>query len=353
MPTLDQLSALAEAVPEINNRAAKQAQARNSVQAQQQASTASGDSIRSSVGLGGDERARGTVAGESSLRLAQGMAPGAVAGQAQPVLQAGAETQQTEGQIAGTALQATGAAGQADLAAQSQAQQSELAAQDQAQRLAASRSDIVMRKKVTASEQASAARLQSMGIETDAKLQIATIRQRDQLNRLGGDVKDQLVDARMRFERDDMGRKFTDERQLADWVTANAKTDQQAQDSLREMQQTQQRKVQILEAAQKAVMVSMQQGFTANQSQLDNDQRYKLATLASNLRAKIARETADIRNKYGIYSAAGGLIGGVAGAFVGGPAGAVVGSSVGSAVGGMVANNASSSEIKDAEAEGN
>lgn len=225
MPTMDALTALADEVPVLNKKAAAAAQARQAVAVQSQVGQTTG------------------TPGLSTTRMAQAAAPQAVAQQAQAAITADQQTQQQLGQIGATALQAKSATDEAGLAAQDQAQRERLAKQEQANKLQQSRADIGMRKKVTGAEQEAAARMQKLGIEVDNKLQLATIRQRDQLSRLGGDVKDQILDSRLQFERDEMGRKFTNERQLADYTLANAKTDIEFKDKMREMQQSDRKSV--------------------------------------------------------------------------------------------------------------
>ena len=333
MPTLQELDALADQVPIINQKAARQAQAGASYNLQQQ--------------VGGAAPTPGT----NVNKVAQSVAPQAVQAQAAPVLAAAQQTQQQLGQVAqvGLAQQATTA--QTSLANQERSQREELVSRENTQKLEQARADITSRKRVTGAEQASAKRLQALGIEVDNKVQLATLRQREQLSRLGGDVRDKILDSRLRFDRDEMGRKFTNERQLADYVLANAKTEQDFRDKLREMQQVHQRKIQMLEISERKIREAVQRGFISEQQQLDNEQRAKLSQLAAKMREKIQKEKADARNKNsmitGAFTIGGAIVGGVLGAGAGGVGaapGAMIGASAGAAAGGLVSGALASNE---------
>ena len=324
MPTLDTLNALANAVPAMNERAAKKAQAQKTTQLQTQ--------------LGAAPAA--TPAGVSGTRMAQAAAPQAVEQQAAPAVAATAATTNQLGQIAQTGLAVQQTNDQANLAAQQQQQQRDLAAKESALKLKTQRDDLAMRKRVTGNEQASANRLSKLGIEMDNKLQLATIRQREQLTRLGGDVKDKILDSRLRFERDDMGRKFTNDRQLADYNLSNAKTEVEFKDKMREMQQVRERKIQILEVAERKMREAVERGFLSNQQRLDGESRMKIIKAAADIREKIREETARANNIQQGFMAAGGIIG----AFFG-PVGFAAGTAVGSGIGSVAADADSAGSV--------
>lgn len=325
MPTLEQLDALANAVPQLNKKAASQASAVKTQQQRQQVGQAQ------------------LPPGVSTVRAAQAAAPQAVAGQAQVAVAAQQQTQQQLGQIAQAGLQTVQANDANALATQERTQREQLARQDMAQKLELSRSDLGMRKKVTGAEQAAAQRLQKFGIEMDNRLQLATIRQREQLNRLGGDAKDKILDSRLRFERDEMGRRFSNERQLADYAMANAKTEQEFASKMREMQQAHNRKIQMMEVAEKKLRQAMMQGFTSQQQLLDNQSRARIAKMAADMKEKIRKEKAKATGNammiQGAFTVAGAVVGGMYTGGTGTAAGAMVGASAGSAVGSMVAGH--------------
>jgi hypothetical protein len=317
MATLDQLNALAAAVPVMNQKAARQASAAKTVGLQQQIGTAQ------------------APPGQTSVRTAQAAAPQATLQQAEIAANTVQQNTQQLTDVAQTGLAAQGAEAEAGLQRQQNAQQLALTSQENQQKIAMSRQDIAMRKRVTGSEQASAQRLQKVGIEVDNKLQIATLRQREQLDRLGGDVKDKIINSRLQFDRDEIGRKFTNDRQLADYALANAKTELEFKEKMREVQQTQERKIQLMEIAEKKMLGALENNWIASERQLDNENRAKIAKMAADMREAIEREKAGSAGRMAMWQAGGTIAGAVAGSFFG-PAGTYAGAAAGAAVGGAV-----------------
>jgi hypothetical protein len=315
--TIDQLNALASAVPEMNKKAKKTAQANQLVQTQAQVGAAQ------------------PAPGMSTTRLAQAAAPQVQQAQAQIVATAAQQNQQQLGQVAQMGLAQQAADGQEALAAQQRAVQEQLAAKERAQKLEMSRADLAMRKKVTGAEQAAATRLQGLGIEQDNKLQIATIRQREQLERLGGDVQDRIVNDRLRFERDETGLKFSNERQLADYNILNSQTQDIFDDKMREMAQTRSRKIQLLEAAAKRMEQSVRNAWSSGEQLFDNQSKQRIAQMVIDMKETIRREQAAAANTMARWQAGGAIVGGIIG-IVGGPAGIAAGAAVGGAVGSTI-----------------
>lgn len=324
MATLDALNKLADAVPQMNARANKNAQAATVVNMQQQIGAAQ-------------------TGGANVNTVAQQAAPQLIQQQAQLNQQTTQQNQQALGQIADAGLQAQKMADQSSLASQEIANREELAGRANEAQITSTKAELAMRKRVTASEQQATARLQELGIEQDNKLQMATIRQREQLQRLGGDVKDQILDSRLRFETDDMGRKFSNERQLADWTIVNAKNEIEFNDKLREMQQVSDRNIQLLEMAEQRIRQALTNEFTQEQQTLDNEAKVKLAQMAAEMREKLQREQAKAKNRAAAWQSGGMIVGAVAGGVigtvfpvVGTAAGASLGATIGGAAGSMI-----------------
>lgn len=316
MASLDALNKLADAVPAMTQRAAKAAQANNAISMQQQLGSAP------------------MQPGINANRIAQQAAPQAVQQQTQTALAAGEQQQQQLQQVGQMGLAAQKAQDQAGLASQQAANQNELATRGAESRLTSSRAELAMRKRTTLAEQEAASRLQSMGITMDNKLQMATIRQREQLTRLGADVKDEILDSRLRFENDEMGRKFSNERQLADWTITNSKNEIELQDRMREMQQTAEREIQLLEVAEQRIRQTLVNDFSQQQQTLDNEAKVKLAQMAADMREKIRKKQAKAANNAAMWQAGGTIVGAGVGAMAGNPtAGAAVGGGIGTVAG--------------------
>lgn len=320
MPTLQQLDALANQVPVLNKKAAAQGQAQRGTQLQAQIGSAQ------------------TPAGQSATRSAQAAAPGVIATEGAAAAKTIEANTAGLSDVAGVALGVQGANADASLARQQSGANAALTATDNANRANAQRNELAMRKRVTGKEQASQQRLQKVGIEVDNKLQVASIRQRKQLESLGGDVKTKILDSRLQFERDDMGRKFTNDRQLADYVTANVKSDIEFKAHAREIEQASDRKLQLMEIAERRLSQSTQQDWQGSEAHLNNENRARIARLAADMRAKIAKEQSASKGRMAMWQAGGmivgAIVGGVIGTFAAPGVGTVAGASAGASVGG-------------------
>jgi hypothetical protein len=177
--------------------------------------------------------------------------------------------------------------------------------------------------------------LQTFGIDQDNSLQMATIQQRKDLQRLGNDVKDKLVDSRLRFEKDEMGRKFTNERQLSDYILSNARTQQEFEAETRALQKQTDQYILTLDMMENKISQALKQGYVKEKGDMDRALGIELARMKQELQRKKQQEIAKKRNNAAAWQAAGTIVGGVAGAVLTGgtPAGAMVGAQMGGALG--------------------
>jgi hypothetical protein len=178
------------------------------------------------------------------------------------------------------------------------------------------------------------------------------------LAQLSEQAKKEMYDSRRQFAQDQLGQKFTNERQLADYATLQAKSQEDLKDYAQQTQQLYERKSQMLQAAQDKITDQLEfqdkqinqmrdqvarKGITQAQAanaqkilQSQIEQRNQLAQAAADLQRKLEKEKADAANRQTMFTTAGQVVGGVAGAVVGGPAGAAVGMAAGGAIGGAV-----------------
>lgn len=311
--TLTALGELAEQTPGLSQRALRQVQAARDISLQRQI-------------------------GEAPARVS--VAPAAQQTATQRAFQAGqdilAQRQQAQRQaeaIRGAALAERGRLGQQRLQEQQLAQQAAQERQRLAQLQQLREEELQSRKTVLDEDIAAQARLQQLGIDRDNALQLATIKQREDLARLGRDVKSQLLDSRLQFQKDERGRQFTNERQLADWTAANSASRQEFNEKMGRMKQSYDRKILLLKQADAQIAKALEQGFIKEQGDLDFEAQKELAQLRADTREKIRREEANARNRAAMFQAGGTIIGTGVGAAFGGPAGAAVGGTVGGAVG--------------------
>lgn len=315
---MTQLDSLSQAIPGLNQQAAQRAQAARQVQLQQQL---------------------GAAPAVPATRGAQVLAPGAAAAAGQIEQQSAAQQQQQQTAVAQQALGAQATADRSRLGEAEIAQREQLAGAETSQNLNLTREELAARKQISDADISSAERLSQLGMDQDNRLNVLSNNQVRDLNRIGGDVKQKIFDSRLQFERDDMGRKFSNDRQLADYIAATATDQQEFSDRARQMQQAQERKIQMMKIAQAEVIRELDQSQKMSEGKLNFEHQKELQSIRDDLEAKIRREESEAKNKAAMWQAGGTIAGGALGA-MGGPAGAAVGASVGggvgTAVGGLV-----------------
>lgn len=315
--TLEQLNALAGAVPGLNKQAADQAEAARRIQLQQQVARA--------------------PAAVPTAAAAQAMAPQQAAQQAQTAVAAQQTAQQQAAQIGQMALTAQGAEDKQQLAQAALTQAEEQAGAAQRQSLALSREELASRKRISQADISESNRLQKLGLDQDNHLQLLNLRQAEDLNRIGNDIKQKIFDSRMQFEKDEQGRKFSNDRQLADYTIANAKTVNEFNQRMQALEQASSRKVQLMKSAQAGVERALQQQFTMKEGKLNFEQQKELQQIRDDLAEKIREEEAAAKNRQAQWQAGGTIVGAIVGGVVGSVvpgAGTMAGAAVGAAVGG-------------------
>ena len=153
------------------------------------------------------------------------------------------------------------------------------------------------------------------------------------LQRLDEDAKNKLLDRQLEFQQDERGRQFLNERQLADWAVANAKSEEEFAKYKQQAMQMHDKKIAMLKTANAKLQQALKQNYIIEGQQLDNAQRLKIQQDQRALQQKLAQEAAKRAEKQAMWQAGGTIIGTVAGAF-GGPAGAAAGGQLGGAIGG-------------------
>jgi len=299
------LANLAKAVPGLNAQAQSKAQAAANVQLQQQ--------------LGAAPSTTNVTAGAQQLAAQHAGQQGQIAAQGQ------AAQQQQLAQLGQQGLQQQQQTGQLDLARQEMDQKGQLVKEGLSEKQKLNEADISSRKRMSQSSIQSAQRLQKIGLDYDERLHLLSDQQTKDLSRIGRDIKTKIFDARMTFDRDEMGRKFTNERQLADYTLANSKNEQEARERLQTMQQHSQRKVQMMEFAYKKISQALTQSMKKSESQKDFLQQKKLAQMKQDMEKRIADAKSKANNKAAMIGAAS-TIAGVVGTIYGSPAGGVAAS---------------------------
>ncbi len=266
-----------------------------------------------------------------SVRQAQAAAPQLVQAQAESELkQAGqaAETQQQAGELTNQSTQQNIQQG---LEQQATAQGLAQAQSQATQQVSEAQAEAAQRVQMTADEQATAGRMQQVGLDYDNNLAFLSRKQRDDLAKLGRDVKDRLFTDRLTFERDEAGRKFANERQLADYTVLSARSADELRDKLQTVQQAQQRKEYMVEHAIELVANDLDRRLKQAEQERDQESKARILEWQRVLKEeKAARERKAGVMQNVIQGAVGGA---AAGAPIAPPWGAIVGGVIGAGAG--------------------
>lgn len=204
------------------------------------------------------------------------------------------------------------------------------------------------------------------GAGLEAGTQEANIDNVKKLAQIDSNAKRQLYDMRRQFTQDEMGRKFSNDRQLSDYMKLSAGSDEQFQNYAQNLSIAYDRKKQVSETA--LSKITDQMNADANEAQLIQDQINQrqikgaemeqarillekkltqinyLKKLEVRMQRRVAEDRIEAQNKLmktqAIGQIGGAIIGGVAGGIAtgGNPGGMAAGASIGSPVGGGIAS---------------
>ncbi len=238
------------------------------------------------------------------------------------------------------ALNAAIAQKQNDQASQQLGQETEAARAQVGQQAALTREGRDAQQQLTQKEIQSNDRLSHFGIETDNNLSFLNRVQREQLAALGSDIKQQIFDGRLQFAKDEQGRKFTNERQLADFALSSTQNAHELANKLQSMQQAADRDVKLAQAAHNRIVEALKQGSLDRQRELTQQQREELARMKIEADKAIRKRKAKAANTGAIITGVATIAGAVGGGILAGPAGAAVGAQAGGAAGGIISSQA-------------
>ena len=160
----------------------------------------------------------------------------------------------------------------------------------------------------------------------------------DRFATLSSQAKAEMFDSRKKFATDEMGRKFMNERQLADYAKSSAKDDAALQKWASKSQQAHKRNLQVLEQGQRIIEMKLKQQSALSEQQKDQALTKELTEAKKAMDQRIAQAKADAANSSGIWATAGTVVGGVVGGIYGGPVGASAGATAGGALGAGIAS---------------
>jgi hypothetical protein len=278
MTILNSLNALSEQVPGMHKKAQAQQQAASDILLQR-------DIAKAPAGASAQQMAtqKAYQAGKQLLATRQ------------------AATQQAQ-QVRQQALQQRTQNQQQALAEKQLAQQQKLEEERRQQLAQVRQEERESQRTLTVEELELTQQLQTYGIERRNDMQIATIKQRKDLARIGHDVQGKLLNSRLAFEKDSRGRKFTNERQLADWIVTNSKDRTELTDRLQKMQEMGKRKLMLMQHMAAEMESALERNWVSEQGDLDRELKRELTYAAQAMRERIRREKARARNRTAMSS---------------------------------------------------
>lgn len=134
----------------------------------------------------------------------------------------------------------------------------------------------------------------------------------NQLSKLSLDLKTDLLDKQLTFEKDESGRVFMNNRQLADWAVQNAENEIEFNKYKQMATQASERKLLILETAHKKIQQEVEQRQTRKETKLDQEQNLKLTQMKRAMEEKITNERNKTTQKAAVWKAVGTIAVGAA-----------------------------------------
>ncbi len=283
--------------------------------------------------------AQAPVAPQQTLQASQQIAEQYTQAQGQAGLQQQTQAGQQATQIGQMALQEQKFQGSQELQKLERSQGLALGNAARQQALAGQEADIKARKQITTAEIEQAKRLQALGIDQDNRLSALTLKQREDISKLGRNVRQELFDKQLQFGKDERGRKFSNERQLADYAIANAHSEQDLAQKMQIMTQDAEKDLIMMEGVNNRLRQALQQGHNGKNQKLDQASKAKISAAIKRNEQLIADKKAKAANRSliisGIFMAGGAAAGsflGPAGTYTGAVAGASIGQSLGTSV---------------------
>lgn len=177
--------------------------------------------------------------------------------------------------------------------------------------------------------------LSQFGIYRNNQIQIAMRSHQEQLGNLGRDLKSKLLDSRLTFEKTEGDRRFTNERQIADYTTTIATSRMEFDSNMRKLENQTKRKIIVMKQVEEEHQAILRRGYITRQGDLNRAHKQYILETSAAIQAKIAREKSRANGRAARWRAGGIIIGGGLGAFTGTPQGVAAGAFIGSNIGEM------------------
>lgn len=142
----------------------------------------------------------------------------------------------------------------------------------------------------------------------------ANLRQQEQrLQRLNSDIKANLYDQAMKFEKDEIGRTKWKTSQLMDYAARKLARAQDYRKMEMQVGMMQKRRTQLLRTAQAKIEQALKQEFTKTEAARDRDLTDRLTKAAAEIKRKRAQDEAKARERSALWGSVGEIVGTVVG----------------------------------------
>ena len=248
------LKGMAAQAPALNEQAAKRAREAQRIQLTQQLAQAPG----------------AQQGGAGALRTAQAAAPAVTQAAAGSRLQASQAAADQLGRIAQVGLQQKAVREQGEVARAQMAQQAGQQTQELQAQAKIDQDKQHQREQFSQQEIALQDQHRKLGYDVEGSISFLSQKQRKDLAKLGENVKGELFDSMIAFERDEAGRKFSNEKQQLAWARVNARSEQEFLDKAQTIQLQLDRKGKFLDLLAKKLRGDLERNFKAKQQQKDH-----------------------------------------------------------------------------------
>lgn len=158
---------------------------------------------------------------------------------------------------------------------------------------------------------------------------------KSQLELFSQELSDKLILQQSQFDRDEIGRVFFNERQLADYTILQAKSQEDFATWAQNMQLLHSRRMQMLQAAHAKIVQTLEQEYQRGQQASNQDAQRALALTKAAIEKKIRDEQAKAQETAALWESGGALAGAAVAAWIN-PALAPLGGQMGAAAGKIV-----------------
>jgi hypothetical protein len=155
----------------------------------------------------------------------------------------------------------------------------------------------------------------------------------NQIGTLSNNLKQDIFDKQTQFQKDELGRTYWNERQLADWKIKQVKSDEELAEFEQNISQEFEKKMALLQASEKSIRQRLEQEMQKSEQDQDQALMQRLQNAEIELQRKQQKAQARAAQNAMIMGAAGTIIGAGIGTWIAPGVGTAAGASIGGGLG--------------------